>query len=138
MTDLIDKPAHYVGADGMQVFDVLAQFGLDEHHNRATLITYVIRAGKKASMDPAAKREWPIVAMARSELDDLKKARVYLDREIKDAELHLGSMISLHEGNPDDEVINNRIAAALDQQAAGYRRIIKRLKAQLAKRKARK
>jgi hypothetical protein len=64
MADPIHEPSHYRGfTNGAEVLDIA------EHLNycRGNIVKYVVRAGRK-SVD--------------TELQDLLKARVYLDREI--------------------------------------------------------
>lgn len=63
MTDNVNNPSHYQFSNGIEVID------LTEHlnFNRGNVVKYVARAGNKGGAD---------------ELEDLKKARWYLDREI--------------------------------------------------------
>lgn len=60
--DLVNHPPHYQ-SNGMEVIDVIETFELG--FNRGNAVKYVLRAGKKGS-----------------EVQDLEKARWYLDREI--------------------------------------------------------
>lgn len=63
--DAVNRPAHYT--DGkIEVIDFIEDKGLNFHRGNA--IKYIARAGKK---DPT------------KEVEDLKKARWYIDREIK-------------------------------------------------------
>lgn len=62
--DLVNHPPHYQ-SNGMEVIDVIEAFGLDRNLYRGNVVKYVLRAGKKGS-----------------EVQDLEKARWYLDREI--------------------------------------------------------
>lgn len=62
--DLVNHPPHYQ-SNGMEVIDVIEAFGLDRNLYRGNVVKYVLRAGKKGS-----------------EIQDLEKARWYLDREI--------------------------------------------------------
>lgn len=63
--DVVNRPAHYT--DGkIEVIDFIEDKGLNFHRGNA--VKYIARAGKK---DPA------------KEVEDLKKARWYIDREIK-------------------------------------------------------
>lgn len=64
MTDLINRPDHYVRG-GIEVWDVIEAFDLD--YRLGNVVKYVCRAGKK---DPATT------------IQDLRKARAYLDRQI--------------------------------------------------------
>jgi hypothetical protein len=64
--DHVDHPAHYGGDTTYEVIKVLEAWKLDSFCLGNT-IKYIARAGKKSGAD---------------ELEDLKKARWYLDREI--------------------------------------------------------
>lgn len=61
--DLINHPSHYRLANGVQVIDLTELLNF----NRGNAVKYLSRAGRK---DPA------------TEVEDLKKARWYVDREI--------------------------------------------------------
>ena len=63
--DPINNPAHYTHG-GIEVLDYLEAKGLDTDFHLANVIKYVSRAGYKIN-----------------KLEDLKKARFYLDRRIK-------------------------------------------------------
>lgn len=63
----VDHPAHYQTASGLEAIDVIEAFELGFLLGNA--VKYVLRAGKK-----------------RDALTDLRKARWYLDRAIKQAE----------------------------------------------------
>lgn len=65
--DIINSPAHYKAANGMESIDVIEVFGLG--FRLGNVVKYILRAGKKGDR-----------------LEDLKKARWYLDREIQWAE----------------------------------------------------
>lgn len=73
MSDLINSPAHYMGAYGLEALDVIENFvdGLEglQAYYQGNVIKYVLRWPKKGG------------------LQDLKKARVYLDKLIEDMEL---------------------------------------------------
>lgn len=65
MNDAVNKPSHYT--DGkIEVIDFIEDKGLNFHRGNA--IKYIARAGKK---DPT------------KEIEDLKKAQWYINREIK-------------------------------------------------------
>ena len=64
MSDIINSPSHYTDG-GIETIDFIEAKGLNYH--LGNVVKYVSRAGKK---DPAKK------------LEDLKKARWYLEREI--------------------------------------------------------
>lgn len=59
------SPSYYQGSKGIQAFDIIEQFKLDFF--LGTVLKYILRAGKKST---------------ETEIQDLKKARVYLDRKI--------------------------------------------------------
>lgn len=63
VVDAVNHPAHYISASGIEVIDVMESFDLGMHRSHA--IKYLLRAGRKVN-----------------ELEDLKKARWWLDREI--------------------------------------------------------
>lgn len=63
MTDAVDHPPHYRGANGVEAIDVVEGFELNFRLGNS--VTYILRADRKG--EP---------------LKDLKKARWYLDREI--------------------------------------------------------
>ena len=63
--DPINNPSHYTHG-GIEVLDYLEAKGLDKDFHLANVIKYVSRAGYKIN-----------------KLEDLKKARFYLDRRIK-------------------------------------------------------
>lgn len=66
MTDLVNNPPHYQTESGLEAIDVIEAFFENDHY-LATTFKYMARAGKK---DP------------KKLLEDLKKARWYLDRKI--------------------------------------------------------
>lgn len=63
MNDPINRPAHYIAPNGLESIDVIEGFGLGFH--LGNVVKYVLRAGRKGSA-----------------VEDLRKARWYLDREI--------------------------------------------------------
>lgn len=65
--DLVNHPPHYKTASGMEAIDVIEAFGLG--FCLGNTVKYILRHGKKGAA-----------------LEDLKKARWYLDREIKKLE----------------------------------------------------
>lgn len=71
LPDLINHPPHYRAANGLESIDVIEAFALNFHLGNT--IKYILRGGRKT--------EWP--------LEDLKKARWYLDREIATLEKEL-------------------------------------------------
>lgn len=79
MTEKIDHPSHYGGRDNTyEAIKVIEAWNLGFRLGNA--VKYICRAGKKAS---------EIVSMESNRdtyLEDLKKARWYLDREIGIAE----------------------------------------------------
>lgn len=70
MNDAIN-PDHYKGKNGMEVIDVIEGFGMDESWNLANVIKYVLRSDKKGDR-----------------VEQLKKARWYLDREIQNVSVN--------------------------------------------------
>jgi hypothetical protein len=67
--EAVDHPDHYGGDTTYEVFKVVEAWGLDEDAYLFNVVKYVARAKKKGKF-----------------LEDLKKARVYLDRRIKQLE----------------------------------------------------
>ncbi len=65
--DIINNPAHYV-TGGIETIDFIEAKGLDKSYNLANVIKYISRAAFKG------KR-----------VEDLEKARWYLDREIQNS-----------------------------------------------------
>jgi hypothetical protein len=65
--EVVDHPPHYQTAAGIEAIDVIEAFELGFSLGNA--VKYILRAGKKGDR-----------------LDDLKKARWYLSREIANAE----------------------------------------------------
>lgn len=79
MEDMVNHPSHYT--DGkIEVIDFIE----DKHlgFNLGNVIKYVARSGKKKS-----KGKTP----AEKSLEDLRKARFYLDREISNREKEIAS-----------------------------------------------
>lgn len=64
MTERVDHPLHYNTYQGLEIIDLVEQMNF----NRGNAVKYISRAGIK---DPT------------TEIEDLEKARWYLDREIK-------------------------------------------------------
>jgi hypothetical protein len=62
--DMVNAPPHYKTESGLEAIDVIEAFGLG--FNLGNAAKYILRAGKKGDR-----------------LEDLRKARWYLDREIK-------------------------------------------------------
>ena len=60
--DVVDHPEHYQSSSGIECIDVVENMPF----NRGNAVKYLWRAGKK-----------------NDEIEDLKKARWYIDREIK-------------------------------------------------------
>lgn len=72
MAEAVNHPSHYGGADNpYETIKVLEAWGLDKSYNLGSSVKYISRAGKK---DPAKY------------LEDLKKSRWHLDREIANLE----------------------------------------------------
>lgn len=71
MADKID-PAHYRGEGGIQAIDIIEVFNLN--FSKGNVIKYTLRSGRKSEdgYDNLTK-----------EIEDLEKAKWYIDREIK-------------------------------------------------------
>lgn len=70
--EYVDHPSHYGGEDDpYECIKVIEAWGLDKNFDLGTALRYICRAGEKPDN--------PV-------LQDLKKARWYLDREIKKLE----------------------------------------------------
>lgn len=70
--EYVENPPHYGGKDNpYECIKVIEAWGLDKNFDLGTAIRYICRAGEKPDN--------PV-------LQDLKKARWYLDREIKKLE----------------------------------------------------
>ena len=64
--DPVNHPAHYTAYNGLEVIDLTEQMNF----NRGNAVKYIARAGKKdLTLD--------------AEIQDLEKARWYIDREIQ-------------------------------------------------------
>lgn len=72
MSDPVTQPSHYTFAE-IEPLDAIEAWGLD--FCKGNVVKYIVRAGRKATT---------------SELEDLKKARVYLERAITAAEQRAG------------------------------------------------
>lgn len=65
MSDAVNHPPHYKAANGLEAIDVIESFGLSNSFALGNAAKYLLRAGRKGDA-----------------VEDLKKARWYLDREI--------------------------------------------------------
>ena len=65
MTDMVNSPPHYQTESGLEAIDVIKAF-FWTNYNLGQVFKYIARTGKK----------W-------DDLEDLKKARWYLDKEIE-------------------------------------------------------
>lgn len=63
MSESIDRPKHYISDSGLEAIDVIEGWKLN--FNIGNVAKYILRCGKKGD-----------------EIEDLRKARWYLDREI--------------------------------------------------------
>lgn len=77
---IVDHPAHYQGADGLEAIDVIERYDLGYHLGNA--LKYLVRAGKKT---PDAST-------------DLKKARWYLRRWVTARALGQATEVIAFEG----------------------------------------
>jgi hypothetical protein len=76
--DVINHPPHYTSGK-IEVIDFIEDKGLN--FNLGNVIKYVARAGRKKSQGKSLESK---------ALEDLKKARFYIDREIATREAQLG------------------------------------------------
>lgn len=75
--EMVHHPAHYGGADNpYEVIKVLEAWGLDKDFLLGNTVKYIPRAGKKGER-------------IEDEIEDLRKARWYLDRKICNLERDL-------------------------------------------------
>jgi len=82
MAEAINHPSHYGGGDNpYEAIKVIEAWGLGFCLGNA--IKYVSRAGKKV---PVVHGTTTVVSVEAMALEDLKKARWYLDREIQNRE----------------------------------------------------
>lgn len=89
MTDNVNSPEHYKFGD-------VELINITEHlsFNRGNVVKYVVRAGVK---DKA------------TELEDLRKARWYLDREIDRLEGGTGSGAGVPDKGPDGDIVFDKL-----------------------------
>lgn len=78
--DAVYHPAHYKSG-GMEAIDVIEAFKLG--FNLGNTVKYVLRAGKKGAWSAGVRME---VSRREKAIEDLKKARFYLDRHITNLE----------------------------------------------------
>lgn len=64
----VNHPKHYLGKSGLEVNDVIEEFGLGRGFRLGSSVKYILRAGKKPGEDA---------------VKDLKKAIKFLEEEIK-------------------------------------------------------
>jgi hypothetical protein len=72
MSDMVNHPPHYSQYKGLKIIDLVEQMNF----NRGNAVKYIARAGFKASSD---------------EIEDLKKAAWYINREIDRLEMRNGN-----------------------------------------------
>ena len=83
MTENVDHPAHYGGADNVyEAVKVIEAWSLN--FNLGNCVKYICRAGKKITIQIVYPSD-PL-PLQTGRLEDLKKARWYLDREIQKLE----------------------------------------------------
>lgn len=75
--DNINHPAHYTAYEGVEIIDLTEQMNF----NRGNAVKYIARAGLK---DP------------NKEIEDLQKARWYIDREIRRMQRKAAPKVVLH------------------------------------------
>ena len=78
MSNMVNHPDHYRSKHGVEVIDIIEEFGLGFH--LGNVVKYVLRAGHKSN-----------------ELEDLEKAKWYLERiiDIKKTEEAIGAQLYL-------------------------------------------
>ena len=76
--DIINHPPHYKGSNGVETIEVIEGFDLDFHLGNA--VKYILRCGKKSD-DTSS-----VTIRVAAKIEDLKKARWYIDRVIADRE----------------------------------------------------
>lgn len=64
----VNHPKHYIGKSGLEVNDIIEDFGLGKGFRLGSAIKYILRAGKKPG---------------ESSIKDIKKAIMFLQEEIK-------------------------------------------------------
>lgn len=80
MNDTINHPPHYGGENNVyETIKVIEAWGLNASFCLGNAVKYISRAGKKLSFAHP-------IASDKARLEDLKKARWYLDREIANME----------------------------------------------------
>lgn len=104
-SERVNNPDHYRAAsNSLQVIDIIEMFDLNFHRGNA--VKYVLRAGKKEEVGYETYLK---------EIEDLKKAIWYLNREIGRTEAK-AQMVKLSEIEIDDT------SDAGDTMGAGYER----------------
>ena len=99
--DPVNDPEHYRLASGLQCIDVIHQ--LDLNYHRGSAFAYLWRAGRKSGSD---------------ELEDLKKCRWYLDREIE----RLGQISTANSTSTRDEYfVGTNLPAPVIPERCGCR-----------------
>lgn len=63
--DMVNHPPHYKASNGIEAIDVIEGFGLDRYFSLGNACKYLLRSPSKGRM-----------------LEDLKKCRWFIDREI--------------------------------------------------------
>lgn len=66
--NMVERPPHYIGRNGIESIDVIEGFELD--YKIGTAVAYLLRAGKKGNADDHVR--------------DLEKAQRYIGRRIKE------------------------------------------------------
>jgi len=69
-SDTVREPSHYILDNGLEFRDVIKAHGWHEHFWKGNALKYLWRAGKKGGK--------------AQEIEDLKKARQYIDMLIED------------------------------------------------------
>jgi hypothetical protein len=84
MDEIINHPAHYGGDTVYEVIKVIEAWELGFHLGNA--VKYIARVGKKLPGVLTSDEEYAKEIARKVEIEDLKKARFYLDRQIEQLE----------------------------------------------------
>lgn len=85
--DNVNHPPHYKGLNGFETIDVIENFDLGFHLGNA--VKYILRCGKKVEITGL------VSTGLAAEVDDLAKARWYIDRVLKAKRANLAAWLAL-------------------------------------------
>jgi hypothetical protein len=80
VSDIVNHPKHYKASNGIEAIEVVE--GFDLGFRKGNAVTYILRCDKKCQSSDVKERH-------AAAIEDLKKARWYIDREIADLEMSL-------------------------------------------------